>query len=73
MLTRALHGYSKLSASSRLGVHLKVCSLPDPDAFGLQASATGPASIWVTGCKQSFDISSPFNILQKKKKKKKFR
>lgn len=60
VLTRALHSYTQLPASSSFGVHLKVCSLPDPDTFGLQASATGPAGIWIAGCKQSFNISLTF-------------
>lgn len=62
-LTRTLHGYAELPTSGSFGVNLEVCSLPDTDAFGLQASATGPAGVWTAGCKHSFDINSTFHSL----------
>lgn len=62
-LTRTLHSYAKLPASSSFGVNFEVRRLPDADAFGLQASATGPAGIWIAGCKHNFDINSTFHSL----------
>lgn len=58
---RTLHSYAELPASSSFGVNLEVCRLPNADPFGLQASPTGPAGVWIAGCKQSFNINSTFH------------
>lgn len=62
-LTRTLNGDAELSTSSSFGVNLEVCSFSDANAFRLQASATGPAGVWIAGCKHSFDINLTFYSL----------
>lgn len=62
-LTRTLHGDAEIPAPSGFGINLEVRGLPDADAFGLQASTTGPAGVWIAGCKHSFDINSTFHSL----------